>query len=151
MANFLNLLFRASDGTAPITPVHRDLFGNGFISSYHSAPSEGSAFDSSHHLWTVGLVSPVSRAHRDLFLHPGCCSCHSRTIVANGLSSFVAFLRPFPSLQEFFPCSSHEMSLFDLALLKCIGCSLPFLLFLSIRIPVVVSMTLKGHLQYCSS
>jgi len=26
MANFSNLLFRASDGTAPITPVHHALF-----------------------------------------------------------------------------------------------------------------------------
>lgn len=28
MANFSNLLFRVSDGTAPITPIHRELFDN---------------------------------------------------------------------------------------------------------------------------
>lgn len=92
---FLNLLFRASGVTDPITPVHRDLFGNGFVPSCHSALSEGPAFDSFHQRWTVGLVSPVSRAHRDLFLQPGCCSCHSRTIDSTDFLPFP--LRHVPS------------------------------------------------------
>ena len=35
MANFLNLLFRASDGTAPITPWTDVLFASGSMPSYY--------------------------------------------------------------------------------------------------------------------
>lgn len=61
--------------------------------TFHSDSSERLHKESFHHLWTVGLVNPVSRAHRDLFLQPVCCSCHSRTIDSTDF-------RPFPFLHS---------------------------------------------------